>query len=521
MSKNDLFDAVIIGSGFGGCMVARTLVEAGWRVAMVERGDWVHRSMDNWGPRGSLMLTSHYAMDAPYLVHQGSGSPDEMGHYECVGGPSVFYGAVSMRFRSGDFHPQDEIIGDSGAKWPFGYSDLEPYYGRAERILDVSGEAGVDPTEPARTDPYPQPPSRLSETSRRIGAAARSLDLRPFRLPLAINYRESADRTQCIACTTCDTFACAISAKNDLATVVIPDLLNRGMELFHSTMVTGLTRRNGRIESIACRDRRTGAEFALRGRTFVLSGGAMSSPHLLLASGLADVNPAGDLIGRYLMRHCNAITYGVFPGKPDPVGEFHKQLGIHDFYHGHPSITRPAGKLGTMQQIQTPPASLVEAMVPKPFGSILAKGVSHLTGLLIIAEDQPRAENRVRVDPGTKDAFGMPSMIVDSRYSRRDVAARSALVGQAKRILRRAGAMFNYVHKIKTFSHAVGSVRMGDDPSSAPLDRYCAFRGVENLFVVDGSFMPTSAGINPSLTIAANALRVADHMVERGPSQAS
>ncbi|MGA7305180.1 MAG: GMC oxidoreductase, partial [Rhodothermales bacterium] len=106
-------------------------------------------------------------------------------------------------------------------------------------------------------------------------------------------------------------------------------------------------------------------------------------------------------------------------------------------------------------------------------------------------------------------------------YSDRDLAARSALVGQAKRILRRAGAMFNYVHKIKTFSHAVGSVRMGDDPDSAPLDRHCAFRGVDNLFVVDGSFMPTSAGINPSLTIAANALRVADHMVERGSPQST
>lgn len=520
MSKSELFDAVIIGSGFGGSMAARTLVEAGWRVAMVERGDWVQRSMENWGPRGSLMLTNHYAMDAPYLVHQ-EGSPHETGHYECVGGPSVFYGAVSMRFRSGDFHPQEEIIGDSGAVWPFEYTDLEPYYGRAERILDVSGATGVDPTEPPRTQPYPQPPSRLSETSRRIQAAAESLDLSPFRLPLAINYREAPDRTQCIACTTCDTFACAINAKNDLATVVIPDLVARGMALFPRTMVTRLRRHNGQIESAVCLDRNDGSSFELRGRTFVLSGGAMSSPHLLLASGLGEVNPAGDAIGRYLMRHCNAITYGIFPGKPDPVGEFHKQLGIHDFYHGHPEIAHPAGKLGTMQQIQTPPASLVEAMVPKPFGAILAKGVSHLTGLLIIAEDQPQRDNRVRVDANRKDAFGMPAMVVDSHYSDRDLAARSALVGQAKRILRRAGAMFNYVHKIKTFSHAVGSVRMGDDPDSAPLDRHCAFRGVDNLFVVDGSFMPTSAGINPSLTIAANALRVADHLVERGSPQST
>jgi choline dehydrogenase-like flavoprotein len=166
-----------------------------------------------------------------------------------------------------------------------------------------------------------------------------------------------------------------------------------------------------------------------------------------------------------------------------------------------------------MQQIQTPPASLVEAMVPKPFGKLLSKGVKHLTGLLIIAEDQPQWENRVRLNSQRQDAFGMPAMIVDSHYSDRDLAARAALVGKANQILSRAGAMFSYVHKIKTFSHAVGSIRMGDDPKKAPLDRYCQFRGADNLFVVDGSFMPTSAGLNPSLTIAANALRVADYIV--------
>jgi len=512
MSESDSFDAVIIGSGFGGSMVARRFVESGWRVAMIERGDWVQRGEHNWGPRGSLMLTDHYSMDAPFLVHQTEGT-GESGQYECVGGPSVFYGGVSMRFRTGDFHPQTEIIGESKAVWPIEYDDLEPYYGRAERILDVSGDAGTDPTEPPRRDPYPQPVPKLSETSRRIGAAAEALGLSPFRLPLAINYRNRPGRTTCIACTTCDTFACAITAKNDLATVVIPGLVAKGMKLFTGTMAARLEHHSGRIESVECIDRETGRRFDLRAGLFVLSAGALSSPHLLLASGLEVANPAGHAIGRYLMRHCNAIAYGIFPGIPDPVEEFHKQLGIHDFYNGHPSIDRPRGKLGTMQQIQTPPASLVEAMVPKPFGKILARGVKHLTGLLIIAEDQPLAENRVRLDTGRSDAFGMPAMVVESRYSDRDLAARSALVRQAKRILRKAGAPVSYVHKIKTFSHAVGSVRMGDDPDSAPLDRYCAFRGVDNLFVVDGSFMPTSAGINPSLTIAANALRVADHIV--------
>jgi choline dehydrogenase-like flavoprotein len=512
MPENEIFDAVIIGSGFGGGMMARQLVDAGFRVAMVERGDWVKRGPDNWGPRGSLMLTDHYSVDAPFLVHQ-SKKPEKSGLYECVGGPSVFYGGVSMRFRETDFHPQAEIIADSKAEWPFEYGTLESYYGKAEHILDVSGEAGVDPTDPTRSTVFPQSPGRLSGTSTMIGEAAKSLGLKPFRLPLALNYRQLEGRNTCEACTTCDTFACAVGAKNDISTVVIPKLVASGMTLLTKTIATRLETDGNNLKAVHCVDRTTGDSIILKGKVVILSAGALSSPHLLLASDLQKKNPAGEFVGRYLMRHCNAIAYGIFPINPDPVGEFHKQLGIHDFYNGHPSIAEPSGKLGTIQQIQTPPAGLVEAVVPKPFGKVLSKGVSRLTGLLIIAEDQPQYENRVSVNPEKLDAFGMPSMIVESHYSPRDIAARAALLDKAKLVLKRAGAWVVYKHMITTFSHSVGTVRLGDDANTAPLDPDCRFRGVDNLFVVDGSFMPTSAGINPSLTIAANALRVSEAVI--------
>jgi len=306
-----------------------------------------------------------------------------------------------------------------------------------------------------------------------------------------------------------------VSAKNDIATTVIPKLLAAGMRLFPKTIVTRLDSDGSRIRKAHCLDRSTGKRFELEAKVVVLSAGALGSPHLLLASGLDGRNPAGKHVGRYLMRHCNAITYGIFPKSPDPVGEFHKQLGIHDFYNGHSTISEPHGKLGTMQQIQTPPAGLVEAVVPKPFGKLLSKGVRFLTGLLIIAEDQPNFENGVSIDTTRTDAFGMPAMVVESRYSERDLAARKALVDKAKQVLRAAGAWAVYVHKITTFSHSVGSVRLGDDAASAPLDPDCRFRGIDNLFVVDGSFMPTSAGINPSLTIAANALRVSGTVIDQ------
>ncbi|MCG3118964.1 MAG: hypothetical protein ALAOOOJD_01260 [bacterium] len=241
---------------------------------------------------------------------------------------------------------------------------------------------------------------------------------------------------------------------------------------------------------------------------------------MLLASDLQNLNPAGDTVGRYLMRHCNAIVFGFFPRRPNPDKQFHKQLGIHDFYFGHPSIKHPAGKLGSMQQLQTPPVGLVQAHLPKPLGQWLSPAVEHLTGLLVMAEDQPQYDNHVAIDHSRTDRYGLPQLTVTHHYTARDVAACQALIKKARQILRKAGAVFCYVHQIKTFSHAVGTVRMGKDATTSPLDEFCRFRGVENLYVVDASFMPTSAGLNPSLTIAANALRVGEYLVA-GPQHAT
>ena len=510
------YDAIVIGSGFGGSMVAYRLVQAGLKVLMLERGDWVPRSAQNWDPDGTVFLTPFYTDESPYRVLAG-GTSDVMGAYSCVGGPSVFYGGVSMRFREADFEAAAEIAGNSDAHWPYSYADLEPYYTQAEQILDVAGEIGRDPTEPHRSAPYPQALNALSSTSRLIEQAAQSLNLNPFRLALAINYSSDVNRARCISCTTCDTFACAIQAKNDLATCVLPGLIRKGLHLKPNTVVTRLVRDGNRLGSLECFDKQSGSKHHYRARFFVLSAGALGSPHLLLASELHRVNPGGHTIGRYLMRHCSAIVFGFFPYRPNKAAEFHKQIGIHDFYFGHPSIKTPSGKLGSIQQLQTPPVGLVKKALPKPLGQILSLGVEHLTGLLVMAEDNPQYKNLVFINRRRTDRFGLPQLLVSHHYTRRDNVAREALIKSAKQIFRKAGTLFCYVHKIKTFSHAVGTVRMGDVPHASALGAYCQFRGVSNLYVVDGSFMPTSAGLNPSLTIAANALRVGDHIVRTIP----
>lgn len=501
------YDAIVIGSGFGACFAAEPLVASGARVLMLERGGWVTRGPHNWEAGASMELTPHYSLESPFEVVEG-GQQRRMGLCTCVGGQSVFYGGVSFRLRERDFLPKPEIIADSGACWPLRYADLEPHYEAVERWLDVAGVAGADPGEPPRRGPYPQEPAPLADTARMVGDAGRALGLRPFPLPLAIRYRHDTTRGACVACPTCDTFACAVGAKNDLATAVLPRLIEQGLELRPNTPVIRLVERQGRVVEVECVERNEGRRTSYRAERVILAAGALATPQLLLGSGLDHRSPAKDAIGRHLMRHCNGITFGFFLHLPDDGKTFHKQLAFNDFYFGGSADGGPGGMLGSIQQLQTPPIALVRANAPRVAGPLLARAVPKLTGLLVMAEDQPRPENRLQLDPVRRDALGLPILVVRHRHTRRDRMARRALVRQARRILRAAGALFCYTHEIKTFSHASGTVRFGEDPRTAPLDRVCRFRGVENLFVVDASVMPTGGGVNPSLTIAANALRV-------------
>lgn len=507
------YDAIVIGSGFGGTMTAKKLVEAGFNVMMIERGDWLERGPHNWESENSLELTPCYDKSNPYRVIKG-GNKKEMGVYAAVGGPSLFYGGVSFRFREEDFMSNEAITGDSQAGWPIQYNDLEGYYGEAEKILNISGQAGIDPTEPFRSRDFPQKPGKYAVISQKIKKSAEDLGLHPFRLPLAINYHDTT-RSQCELCTSCDTFACAVEAKNDLATMVLKELVEKGMTLLPKTMAIHLQHDQRRISSIVCKRLDSGETFSLSAKTVILSGGAMASPHLLLSSKLEEVNPAGQHIGRYLMRHVNAIVFGIFPSTADKEKRFHKEVAILDYYLGDKDHPELGNKIGSLQQVPTPPAALVQNEVPGAFGRLISNGVKLLTGLLAIAEDQPRYDNQIKVDHSVKNAAGMAQPIVSHEYSKRDNQAVKMLCKKAKKIMMKTGAITTYTHHIRTFSHAVGTVRMGTDPETSPLDMNCKFRGLDNLYVVDASFMPTSAAVNPSLTIAANALRVGDNIIQQ------
>jgi choline dehydrogenase-like flavoprotein len=503
------WDAVVIGSGFGGAMAAHRLIAAGARVLMIERGDWVERGEAAWRPEASLDMTSHYSRDIRYRCDAGAYKP-EVGVAACVGGPSVFYGCVSFRFRERDFEGDPGVVAGSGAAWPYRYDELEPYYAEAERLLGVAGDDAADPTAPPRSAPYPQPPAALAPISRQIAEAAAGLGLHPFHLPLAINHGALEGRKACVGCRTCDTFACAIEAKNDVATTMIRPLLARGLTLWPRCVATRLELDGSRLAALHVFDRNKGESVRVEAKAFVLAAGALGTPHLILASGLDAVSPARGAVGRYLMRHANAMVFGFYPSRPDKEHVFHKQIAIHDWYFG--AEGEELTKLGGVQQVMTPPRELVKTHLPWGTRGLLGAFTEQLTGLLCIAEDQPLADNGVTIDPDTRDDYGLPQLVIRTGYSARDEQARRALVRRAKKVLRRSGAWFFHTHMIKTFSHAIGTVRMGVDPATAPLDEHCRFRGVDNLWVTDGSALPMSAGVNPSLTIAANALRAAERI---------
>ena len=206
------------------------------------------------------------------------------------------------------------------------------------------------------------------------------------------------------------------------------------------------------------------------------------------------------------MRHCNAVLTGVFPFVTNPDHVFHKQLCLTDFYEDLRVELGTA--VGTIQDIYTPSADVIKHFAPLGLRRVAGRLTQYMQNLLIVAEDDPQRDNRVSLTD-ERDLYGHRVARVDHDYSVADVRRRDYLIHRARRILRRAGAWITRLYEIDSFSHGVGTVGMGESPASSALDAQCRVWGTEGLWVVDGSCFPTSAGVNPSLTIAANALRVA------------
>ena len=487
------YDAVIVGTGFGGSTCAYVLAQAGLKVLVLERGMWANRDADDWNPR-QILLEKRYGGPSPLRMKQYEDREfSDVTENEVVGGMSVFYGGASLRLRERDLNA-----------WPISYRDLAPFYNEVEHLLEVHGESGVDPHEPPRDSDYLFRLIALSEPAQRIWDAGQTLGYKPFRMPMAINFANSK-RTLCIRCLTCDGFPCEIEAKNDLTMTLLKSAQDAGADILTGVQAVNVTHNKGRIHSVVCMNRKEKKRFEIPAPIVVIAGGALQSPAILLRSDLREF-PHRDLVGRFLMRHCNSVVAGVFPFRTNPQGVFHKQLCFSDFYEQFRDIDALA--TGVVQDIYTPPSIVLKHYAPFGFRTAAALSAGFLQNLLCVAEDESQPENRITL-ADEEDQYGVQRAQVAHQYTKRDCERRDFLVEKAKGILREAGAFYFHTYRIDSFSHGVGSVRMGDDANQSVLDVHCQFRGIDNLFVTDGSVFPTSGGVNPSLTIAANALRVA------------
>ncbi len=488
------YDAVIVGSGFGGACAAWRLVRAGLKTLLVERGGWPRRDERDWSQRG-ILIEKRYQSASPVSVRQyGAREAEPLHPNEVVGGNSVFFGGASLRLRETDFE-----------KWPISYGELEPCYTEAEDLLAVHGQAGADPCEPPRSTDYPRAPVELAPPARRIRSAAERLGLKPFPLPMAINF-DDPERPQCIRCSTCDGFPCRIEAKNDMTATALRLGQEAGLEIVAGLAATHLEVSGDRAEALhAVAVAGEPGTRRLEGERFFLAAGALHTPALLLRSRLD--SPGARWIGRCLMRHCNGVVAGVFPFRTNPGNLFHKQLCFTEFYERFRA--RHGTAAGVIQDIYTPSGEVISHFAPFGLKRIAGAFSPFMQNLLCIAEDEPRFENAVRLSSG-RDDWGVEVPRVDHEYSAADLERRDFLADQARRVLRAAGAWKTRFYEIDTFSHAVGTVRCAGSPEQGALDRDCRVWGIGNLHVVDGSCFPASGGVNPSLTIAANALRVAD-----------
>jgi choline dehydrogenase-like flavoprotein len=399
-----------------------------------------------------------------------------------------------LRYREQDFDALEHEGGLSPA-WPFPYATLEPWYGRAESLFQVRGALGQDPSEPEHATPYAHPPVPDEPAIAAVRVRLAAQGLHPFSLPLAVDLECWLRR----AATPWDAYPDTRSGKLDAETAALATAL-RSPDV---TLVTGahvrrllLARDGRRVEGVEYEQ--DGERRVLRAGTVVVAAGAVNSAALLLRSG--NVANRSGVVGRYFMNHNCTAMLAVDPRVPND-SVYQKTIGINDFYLDDGRGGPPLGNVQLLGKITAP---VFRANLRWAPGFALSWLARHSVDWYLMSEDLPDPDSRVRVDG--------EAIVLDWRRS--NMTAHGKLVARMRELFRAAGYPIVLARPFdrRTPSHQCGTVRMGTDPATSALDPFCRAHDHPNLFVVDASFLPTSAAVNPALTIAAQALRVADHL---------
>lgn len=525
-----VWDAIVVGTGMGGGMFGYSLARSGRRVLFVEKGrstlpgtpGVVRSAMPELAePTAARSAEAFYAA----LARAGR-STDEVedisGRFpkrfvpfigSGTGGSSAIYGMVCERFFVDDFTPRQNFSdpGDSTVPdaWPITYDQLAPWYAEAEKLLRVRGEA--DPLRPEAADVGLPAAPPFSDDNKPLVDYLSGLGMHPYHLPMACDYADG--------CATCQTYLCPQPCKNDASRVcVLPAVSEHGAGLLTQCRVVGLDADRTQVRRVICEH--PSGRVELTANVVVLAAGALATPVLLLNSRSGDW-PQGlandsDMVGRNLMRHL-LDPIEIWPQPDSAITDANKEIGLNDFYFFE------GQKYGTVQSFGAVPP--MEWLVNRPDARgkalrLMRPAVRQIyerffTGGLILAtmmEDLPYLDNRVLPTqrPGSD---GRQRMRIRYRLHANDVARHADFQRLFLQMLkpfrkRRLGSGKDN----SNMGHVCGTCRFGTDPTTSVLDPQNRAHEVTNLYVVDTSFFPSSAGLNPSLTVAANALRVATHV---------
>lgn len=485
-------DLIIIGSGIGGATLASELAPSGLNILVVEMGQHL-RATPEARDDVAIFQRGHYAPTEKWMGSDGT--PFVAGNYYVVGGNSKFFGAVMYRYRESDFHARPHLQGASPG-WPLTYADLEPWYGRAEALFKVRGTADEDPTEPVHSDPYRFPPVPDEPVMTKVRARLKRAGAHPSSLPLAIDI----DTWLAEGKTGWDAFPNTGRGKIDAESGPLTDALaHPNVRLLTGAEVLRLeTDATGRTVTAAI-VRVGSTERRLTARAFAVAAGAIQSAALLLRS----ANPAhpnglangSDQVGRNFMNHNSSAMLTIDPRLPN-TAVYQKTLSFNDFYDKDPQTGAPLGNVQGLGRITGPILKANMPRLPMPLARLVAR---YAFGWFLQSEDLPSPESRVMVKDGQ----------IIMHWQRSNMAAHQALIARTKAMMKRAGFPIVLVHTFgrKTTSHQCGTARLGNDPGQSVVTTELRSHQVENLWITDASVLPTSAAVNPALTVAALVLR--------------
>ena len=482
-------DVVIVGSGMGGATTAYALAKKGVNVLVLERGERIPKEDENWSPK-AVFVEKRYKPDEIWLDKDNNEYGPGL-HY-VVGGNTKVYGASLPRFKEADFGVIQHEEGISPA-WPFTYKDLEPYYYQAEVLYKVHGTKGDDPMGPVREKEFPYPAMPHEPYVADLAERLKKAGVRPYANAMGVDL---ATDGKCIRCKTCDGFVCKVDAKSDAEI----NALNPAIATGKVKLMTGakvekvvLTADGKSVDHLLVETK--DGVVKVFGKKFVLSAGGVNSAVILLKSGVAN---SSDMVGRNFMMHNNAHIAAFDIRRKNDI-TFQKTMSFADWYYDG-GKGYPFGVVQLIGKVQGIMAKSWATKVPLPLLNFV---MNRSVEFVVMAEDLPSKDNRVTVDSHgrikvTRNSIGMKT--------------HAKFMKKTKAVLRKAGyqAIFVQPFDISMNSHQCGTTVAGNDPRTSVVDQYCKTHDVNNLWLIDAGFMPSSAAMNPALTIAAQALRIVE-----------